>query len=111
MGHELSRRLAIVVPYLYPDLVNWPFVGDYYLVNDGIREGTYVVWRNEGTPEPTDEELDAAKEDAVNAFWWKTMEARRDVLPEGVEKPPYEELIAQLDIQDGQEEILAALED
>jgi len=117
MGHELSRRMSIVVPYLYPDLVNGlPDLadgvdGDYYLQNDGTREGTYVVWLNEGIPEPTDEELAAAKEDAVNAFWWETMTARREVLPEGVVKPPYEELIAQLDIQDGQEEILAALED
>ena len=110
MGHEQSRRLSIVVPYLYPALENWPFTGDYYLVNDSTQEGTYVVWQKAGTPEPTDEELAAAKEDAVNAFWWTTMNARRETLPEGVVKPSYEELIAQQDIQDGQEEILAALE-
>ena len=117
MGHEVSRRLSIVVPHLYPalanglpDLVNSGEDGDYYLQNDGTQEGTYVVWLNGTVPAPTDEELAAAKEDAVNDFWWETMNARRDVLPQGVEKPPYEELIAQLDIQDGQEEILQALE-
>lgn len=110
MGHEQSRRLSIVVPYLHPDLENWPFRGDYYLVNDGTREGTYVVWKRDDIPEPTDGELAAAKRDAVNDFWWKTMRARRDVLPQGVVKPPYAELIRQENIQDGQEEILAALE-
>jgi hypothetical protein len=106
MGHELSRRLSIVVPYLYPDLVNKPFVGDYYLKNDGTRKGTYVVWLREDIPAPTDEELAAAKEDAVNDFWWKTFRAKYGDQP--VTKPPYEELIAQLNIQDGQDELASS---
>ena len=79
MAQKDSRRLFMVVPYLYPNLVN-SLEGDYYLQNDSDGNGTYVVWHNNEIPEPTDQELADAKEDAMSAWWWKRLRQKRDEL-------------------------------
>ena len=78
MSHELSRRLSIVVPHLYPNLVNNPLTGDYYLQNDSDGKGTYLVWKTEKVTKPTDTELANAKEAAVDANWWRVLRKIRD---------------------------------
>jgi len=76
-----SRRLNIVVPYLYPDLVNNGIgSGDYHLQNDSDGNGTYIVWHNTEITEPTEQELADAKEEALNAHWWKILRKKRDKL-------------------------------
>ena len=76
-----SRRLNIVVPYLYPDLVNnGSESGDYILQNDSDGSGTFIVWNNEEITKPTDQELADAKEEAINAHWWKILREKRDEL-------------------------------
>lgn len=132
MGHELSRRLNIVLPYLYPDYSD----DDYHLENASDGKGTYVVWHRSDAA-PTDAELAAAKEPAVDAFWWKMFRARRDKalvesdafglsdhpkrdqhisyrqelrdLPTTVTKPSYDTLISQDNIYDGIDEFLPEL--
>ncbi len=79
MAQKDSRRLFMVVPYLYPNLVN-SLEGDYYLQNDSDGNGTYVVWHNNEIPKPTDQELADAKEDAMSAWWWKRLRQKRDEL-------------------------------
>lgn len=66
--------------HLYPDLVNDSIGGDYALRNDSDGRGGYVVWFNNEIPEPTDQEIADAKEDAMNAYWWKLLRKRRDGL-------------------------------
>ena len=80
MAQRDSRRLSMVLPHLYPDLKNDVADGDYHLQNDTNGEGTYVVWKNNEIPEPTAQQLADAKEDAVNASWWKGLRSRRDRL-------------------------------
>ena len=76
-----SRRLNIVVPYLYPDLVNNGSESeDYILQNDSDGNGTFIVWNNEEITKPTDQELADAKEEAINAHWWKILREKRDEL-------------------------------
>ena len=76
-----SRRLGLVVPYLYPDLVNNGIEsGDYILQNNSDGKGTFIVWNNTEVPEPTEQELADAKEDAMNSHWWKVLRIRRDKL-------------------------------
>jgi len=79
MAQKDSRRLSIVLPYLYPDLNN-EREKDYYLQNDSDGTGTFIVWRNTEIPEPTEQELANAKEDAVNDFWWKRLRKTRNKL-------------------------------
>ena len=79
MAQKDSRRLSIVLPYLYPDLNN-EREKDYYLQNDSDGTGTFIVWRNTEIPEPTEQELANAKEDAVNDFWWKRLRTTRNKL-------------------------------
>ena len=78
MSHELSKRLSIVLPYLYPNLVNDRGLGDgdYSLQNDG--DGTYLVWTNSEITEPTAQQLADAKEAAVDADWWRLLRKGRD---------------------------------
>jgi len=76
-----SRRLGLVVPYLYPDLVNNGIEsGDYILQNNSDGKGTFIVWNNTEVPEPTEQELADAKEEALNAHWWKKLRKKRDKL-------------------------------
>ena len=76
-----SRRLNIVVPYLYPDLVNNGSESeDYILQNDSDGNGTFIVWNNEEITKPTDQELADAKEEAINAHWWNVLRKERDKL-------------------------------
>ena len=78
MAHELSKRLSIVLPYLYPNLVNDRGLGDgdYSLQNDG--DGTYLVWTNSEITEPTAQQLADAKEVAVDADWWRLLRKGRN---------------------------------
>jgi len=72
-----SRRLSTVLPFLYPNLVNDGDEGggDYHLQNDG--NGTFLVWKNTEIPEPTAQQLADAKEDALNADWWRMLRLTR----------------------------------
>ena len=82
MAQSDSRRLYIVLPYLYPDLVNQPPLlgGDYFLQNDSDGTGTQLHWHKEGIAEPTAQQLADAKEPALNAYWWKLLRITRDTL-------------------------------
>ena len=83
MAQSDSRRLYMVLPYLYPDLINGVKAnedGDYHLQNDGDDTGTFLVWNNTEITEPTDQELADAKEEAINAYWWKRLRKKRDKL-------------------------------
>jgi hypothetical protein len=74
-----SRRLNIVVPYLYPDLEN-DVKKDYHLQNEADGKGTQLHWHKEGITEPTAQQLSDAKEAALNAHWWKQLRRKRDKL-------------------------------
>ena len=119
-GHELSRRLNIVIPYLYPDII-WG--KDYSLENHNDGKGTILIWLSKTITAPTDDQLANAKKPAVEDAWWQTLRSLRnsrlqetdwsqspDVptklkdkyadyrqklrdLPATVSKPAYEELI------------------
>ena len=80
MTQKDSRRLSTVLPFLYPNLVNDGDEGggDYHLQNDG--NGTFLVWKNTEIPEPTAQQLADAKEDALNADWWRMLRLTRDGL-------------------------------
>ena len=81
MAQSDSRRLDMVLPYLYPDLIDSINEdGDYHLQNDGDDTGTFLVWNNTEITEPTDQELADAKEEAINAYWWKRLRKKRDKL-------------------------------
>ena len=81
MTQSNSRRLYMVLPYLHPDLINdGSSEGDYQLFNNSDGNGTQLVWLNTEIPEPTDQELAEAKEDAMNAYWWKRLRQKRDKL-------------------------------
>ena len=77
MAIQDSRRLNIVLPYLYPDLVNDL---DYRLDNASDGKGTYILWHNVEITEPTEQKLADAKENAMNAYWWKLLRKKRDKL-------------------------------
>ena len=79
MAITQSRRLNLVVPYLYPDLENG-VDKDYILRNNSDGNGTFIVWNNDGVSEPTEQELADAKEDAMNTHWWKVLRRRRNKL-------------------------------
>ena len=75
-----SRRLNIVMSYLYPDLVNQAPGGDYFLQNDSDGTGTQLHWHKEGIAEPTAQQLADAKEAAINDYWWKMLRMKRNKL-------------------------------
>ena len=77
MAIQDSRRLNIVLPYLYPDLVNDL---DYRLENASDGKGTYILWYNAEITEPTEQKLADAKEGAMNAYWLKLLRKKRDKL-------------------------------
>tara|TARA_Y100000310_G_C20520136_1_gene733231 strand:- start:70 stop:483 length:414 start_codon:yes stop_codon:yes gene_type:complete len=77
MAIQDSRRLNIVLSYLYPDLVNDL---DYRLENASDGKGTYILWHNAEITEPTEQELADAKEGAMNAYWLKLLRKKRDKL-------------------------------
>ena len=82
MAHENSRRLSVVMPYLYPDLKSGVTTGDYHLQNDSDGNGTFLVWHpteeNEGISEPTAQQLADAKEAAVDENWWRLLRKGRN---------------------------------
>lgn len=81
MTQSNSRRLYMVLPYLYPDLINdGSSEGDYQLRNNSDGNGTFLVWQNDEITEPTEQELADAKEDAMNAYWWKRLRGKRNRL-------------------------------
>ena len=69
MSHELSKRLSIVLPHLYPNLVNDYVSGDYYLFNASDGNGTQLMWQTTKVTKPTDTELANAKEAARSKTW------------------------------------------
>tara|TARA_B100001250_G_C19516880_1_gene664188 strand:- start:235 stop:672 length:438 start_codon:yes stop_codon:yes gene_type:complete len=75
-----SRRLNLVVPYLFPDLENDMDKDDYYLQNNADGAGTQLIWKNTKITKPTDQELADAKEAAINSHWWKVLRLLRDKL-------------------------------
>ena len=75
-----SRRLNLVVPYLFPDLENDMDKDDYYLLKNADGTGTQLIWKNTEITKPTDQELADAKEDAMNSHWWKVVRILRDKL-------------------------------
>lgn len=77
MAQSDSRRLYIVLPYLYPDLEN-DNDKDYHLQNDSDGSGTKLHWHKDGITEPTEQELADAKENALNDYWWKLLRLKRD---------------------------------
>ena len=80
MPQEDSRRLNIVVPYLYPNLKLGPYPeDDYCLQNDSDGRGTFIVWKTEAVAEPTEQQLIDGKEAAVNDYWWQRVRNIRDV--------------------------------
>ena len=95
MAKSDSRRLAIVMPHLYPDLnkktnpdgtfdnMLRPDLCDYILQNNSDGNGSFVVWQNSDIPEPTEQEIADAKEPAVDAHWWKLLRSKRDRLLKG----------------------------
>jgi hypothetical protein len=81
MAQSDLRRFYMVIPYLYPDLINdGTSNGDYQLINNGDDTGTYLVWNNDEITEPTEQEISDAKEEAINAWWWKRLRKKRDKL-------------------------------
>lgn len=80
MGIIDSRRLNIVMPYLYPDLSCSMIDGDYRLRNDSDGKGSYVVWKNDKITPPTDQEIADAKEEAINDYWWEQLRRIRNKL-------------------------------
>ena len=78
-----SRRLNMVLPYLYPNLINQGNTeGDYHLQNDMDGRGIQLHWHNVEITEPTTQQLADAKEAAVDAYWWKLLRGARDRLLE-----------------------------
>jgi len=88
MAQSDSRRLALVMPYLYPNLNGRPItnneykpeLADYLLKNKSDGNGTYIVWQNSEIAEPTEQELADAKEGAINAEWFRILRWERDKL-------------------------------
>ena len=76
-----SRRLPMVLAHLYPSLKFDKGDGgtsDYEVRDEG--DGVQIlVWKKEGVTEPTAQELANAKEDAVDAWWWKMLRKERDL--------------------------------
>jgi len=85
MAQKDSRRLVIVLGHLYPDLKNG-INGDYSLQNNSDGTRTFIIWHNTEITEPTEQELAGAKEDAVNAHWWKVLRLIRDELLNDTDK-------------------------
>ena len=79
MAQSDSRRLYIVMPYLFPNLENEQGK-DYYLQNDSDGTGTQLHWHKEGIAEPTAQQLADAKEAAINDYWWKMLRMKRNKL-------------------------------
>jgi|TARA_Y100000310_G_scaffold302590_1_gene340052 hypothetical protein len=88
MAQKDSRRLFMVVPYLYPDLtIGSPgIIGDYHLENFSNGNGTQLIWHNTEIIEPTAQELADAKEDAMSAWWWKELRRIRNNLLDDTDK-------------------------
>ena len=94
MAQKDSRRLYLVLPYLYPDLNGTPItnnehrpeLADYLLQNDSDGTGSYVIWQNDEITEPTAQELADAKEGAINAEWWRVLRWERNELLNGTDK-------------------------
>ena len=79
MAQSDSRRLYIVMPYLFPNLENEQGK-DYYLQNDSDGTGTQLHWHKEGIAEPTAQQLADAKEAAIDDYWWKILRMKRNKL-------------------------------
>ena len=80
MAIQDSKRLNMVMLHLYPNLknVNIDHNGDYRLDNYSDGTGTHLTWLSEAVPEPTAQQLEDAKEDSVNAYWFRKLRMLRD---------------------------------
>ena len=80
MAIQDSRRLSMVIEHLYPNLEHYD-EKVYRLQNDSDGNGSYIkYWNPANGAEPTDKQIADAKEDAINAFWWKKLRAKRNKL-------------------------------
>ena len=78
MAQSDSRRLHMVMEYLYPDLKTDT---DYYLLDKKeVGTGTQLFWLNDAVPEPTEQEISDAKFNAMDTYWWKRLRQVRDKL-------------------------------
>jgi len=75
--HSDSRRLNVVLPYLYPKLKNGR---DYKLYNESIVKGTQISWLNKDIPIPTEKELLNGKKGAMMQYWWVVLRNVRNEL-------------------------------
>jgi|8_EtaG_2_1085327.scaffolds.fasta_scaffold29809_4 hypothetical protein len=80
MAIQDSRRLSMVIEHLYPNLDHYN-KNVYILRNDSDGNGSYIkYWNPANGAKPTDKQIADAKEDAINAFWWKKLRAKRNKL-------------------------------
>tara|TARA_R110000787_G_scaffold1219_1_gene4372 strand:+ start:679 stop:1101 length:423 start_codon:yes stop_codon:yes gene_type:complete len=78
MAIQDSKRLNKVIEHLYPNLDHYN-EKVYILQNDGDGNGSYIkYWNPANGSEPTDEQIANAKEEAIDAFWWKILRQKRD---------------------------------
>jgi|TARA_Y100000310_G_scaffold270779_1_gene284799 hypothetical protein len=77
MAQKDSRRLFMVLPYLYPNLERDK---DWRLYNNSDGKGTQLVWLNKDITSPTDKELLDAKEGGLIQYWWIVLRSTRDKL-------------------------------
>ena len=76
-GHSNSRRLNVVLPYLYPNLKSGK---DWQLYNESIEKGTQIRWLNKDVPLPTDKELLDGKKGSMIRYWWVILRDVRNKL-------------------------------
>lgn len=80
MIHTDSKRLSIILPYLYPNLKNNGLTSGDYELHCDAELGYQLIWHNKDIAKPTDQEITDAKESAVDDFWWKQLRRKRDKL-------------------------------
>ena len=80
MAQSDSRRLFMVLPYLYPNLERGK---DWQLSNRSTNEGTQIKWLNKDITPPTDKELLDGKEGGLTQYWWAVFRDIRDDLLKG----------------------------
>jgi len=80
MAIEDSRRLNMVLPYLFPNYLNAleDMEGDYHLINFADGKGTQLVWHTDKSVEPTAQELADAKAEAMPSCWLGLLRRWRD---------------------------------
>tara|TARA_R100001530_G_scaffold127505_1_gene96735 strand:- start:1 stop:438 length:438 start_codon:yes stop_codon:yes gene_type:complete len=93
MAIQDSRRLNMVLPYLFPDLKNDAVDGDYHLENQSDGTGTQLFWHTDKSAEPTAQELADAKEAAMPSYWlgllrlWRNLDLKETDWSQGADIP------------------------